>query len=358
MADPDDVGLRLEPAAPLRLHPARLRRTDSNSPLLRAAGRTLCFVSHYQPRGHTLRSVEAGARWPRGAFEPVRLVDDPAPEIGKWIQSVWRDPAGDLYGWYHAEEAVPASGGRLFLPHLGALRSEDEGGSWRLLGPLLQAGAGEVDPGYRNGFLAGGYGDFCTIADRAGRWFYLHLSSYGPEEPGQGVGVLRYPIAARAAPRGLELWQSGGWRPLVQGARLRPIFGVRRGWRHRDPAAWWGPAVHYNRFLERYVMLLNWTEGGDADIVQRGVFISFNADLAEPTGWSSPRLVVRDGSWYPQLIGEGPDEGDTLAGAAPRFFMSGYSAWTVRFSRAGPLPAEPPSVTRGDFAALFGTAPW
>ena len=106
-------------------------------------------------------------------------------------------------------------------------------------------------------------------------------------------------------------------------------------------------------------MLLNWTEHGDGDIVQRGVFVSFNDDPANPAGWSAPQQVVESGSWYPQAIGLGPDDGDALAGAEARFFMSGYSAWTIRFRRGGARPHFAPlAISRQTFTELFGIAPW
>lgn len=353
MPSRDSIAVDLVPAEPLKLHAPPLRRTDSNSPVRRAGGRTLAFVSHYLPRGHTLRADAAG-RWPQGGYEPVRFLDDPAPEMGKWIQSVWRAPDGGLDGWYHAEEL--ACERRLFLPHIGAVRSSDDGRSWRLLGDLLRRPFAEADCGYANGFLAGGYGDFCVVPDRAGQWFYLHYSSYVPQEALQGVCVARYPVAARDRPAGLELWRDGAWRPKAAGEDATPILGVDRGWRHRDPAAFWGPALHYNRALGCYVMLLNRTQDGNADIVQRGVFASFNDDLADPAGWSQSLQIVADGSWYPQAIGEADDEGDTLAGAAPRFFMSGFSAWRLRFRRGAPSP--PLRVSRETFAEIFGVGPW
>jgi hypothetical protein len=338
------------PAEPMLLHRAPLRRTDSNSPLRRHAGRTLTFVSHYLPRGHTLRCETAGD-WPNGQYEDVRLLDDPTPDVGKWIQSVWQDPDGRLFGWYHGEVFFEDS--RLFVPHIGALVSADQGRSWMLLGELMRASPAGVDMTYQNGFLAGGYGDFCVVPDGAGEWFYLHYSCYGPDEARQGVSVARYPIAARDRPPELELWCDGAWRRV---ADATPIFPAKRGWRHRDPDAFWGPAIHYNHALGCFVMLLNWTMGGKADMVQRGVFISFNKDLADPTGWSEPLQIVKHGSWYPQAIGLGPEEGDTLAGAEARFFMSGFSAWTMRF-RKGP-PAAALEVSREKFAEIFGVGPW
>ncbi len=341
-------------APPLLLHPSSQRRTDSNSPLLRRAGETLTFVSHYLPIGHTMRCSTRGS-WPDGSFAPIAYVDDPAPAVGKWIQSVWRAPDGGLFAWYHAEEKVPDAA-RLFLPHVGALRSDDEGRTWRLLGDLLRAPLGSADRFYRNGFVAGGYGDFSVIPDRDARWFYLHYTSYVADEAAQGIAVLRYPVASRERPSGLEVWREGAWRPHDPVLPGTPYFAVDRGWRHADPAAYWGPAVHFNRAISSYVMLLNRTEGGRGDIVQRGVFVSFNRDPADPAGWSPPQRIVMHGSWYPQAIGLQDGDGDTLAGEEARFFMSGYSAWTIRF-RAG-APAPPLEVSREKFAELFGTGPW
>jgi hypothetical protein len=65
---------------------------------------------------------------------------------------------------------------------------------------------------------------------------------------------------------------------------------------------------------------------------------------------------VTHGSWYPQAIGLQDGEGDTLAGEEARFFMSGYSAWTIRFRTGAPAP--PLEVSRERFAELFGTGPW
>ena len=353
-----DIGFELVPAEPLLLHAPPLGRTDSNSPLLRRGGRTLSFVSHYLPRGHTYRRTGEESPWPRGALEPVKLLGDPTPEVGKWIQSVWRAPDGRLFGWYHAEEVVPGAK-PLFLPHIGTLQSEDEGRTWRLIGEVLRVPHAEADCSYQNGFLTGGYGDFCVVPDRSAEWFYLHYSSYVPDERLQGVSVLRCPVSEREHPDAPELWRDGRWQPKVGRQDGTPIFGARRGWRHRDPAAWWGPAVHYNHHLDCFVMLLNWTEEGDGDIVQRGVFVSFNDDLAKPGGWSAPQRIVEGGSWYPQAIGLGPDDGDTLAGAEARFFMSGYSAWTIRFSRGGARPHFAPlAISRQTFTELFGVAPW
>ncbi|MBL8674436.1 MAG: hypothetical protein JNL07_06060, partial [Rhodospirillales bacterium] len=227
----------LVPAAPLALHAPPLRRTDCNSPVHVHDGRLFAFVSRHEPRGHAYRRV-APARGgvgdglrALGAPVPVRIVDDPDPAVGKWIESTWRDARGRLHGWYHAEEPAPAPA-RLFVPHIGALASDDDGATWRCLGEALRAPAGLVDTGAANGFMAGGYGDFSVVADREARFLYIHFSSYVADERAQGVAVARYPVAARDAPAGaVEIWRDGGWRP-ARGTLPTPLWPVARGWRH------------------------------------------------------------------------------------------------------------------------------
>jgi hypothetical protein len=325
------------PAPPLRLYGAELARSDGNSPVLREAGRTLAFLSHYQPIGHSYRRLGGAAGFDWDAPQPVRILEDPDPASGKWIESVWRAPDGALYGWYHGEELAPCPQ-RSFAPHIGALVSHDDGLSWRMLGDLLRASPELLDCSYRNGFMVGGYGDFCVVPDRARRHFYLHFSSYIADEAAQGIAVARYPIAQRDRPRAtLELWSEGGWQPAAA-RRPRPIWGVRRGWRHADPDAFWGPAIHLNRALGGYVMLLNRTKGGNADYRSEGIYLSFNASIEDPTAWSAPLRIVQSGGWYPQAIGERAGEGDSEIAGDARLFISGYSAWRIAFRVGRPVP--------------------
>ncbi len=348
----DDIHVELVPAAPIILHGDAFERSDANSPVLIESSRSLLFVSHYQPIGHTYRRLGGPGLRFSAPLQRVSLVDDAQPDIGKWIESVWRDPAGLLYGWYHAED-VFFKPHRLFIPRIGALVSDDDGLTWRFLAPLLDAPESSRDFTYRNGFLAGGYGDFCVVADPAAQYFYIHYSSYVGDEAAQGVAVARYPVADRdsPAPR-IELWRGGAWRPVAEGFAT-PLWPTRRGWRHADPDAYWGPAVHFNRSLNLYVMLLNHTQNGHADIVQEGIYISFNPRLDDPTGWSVPVRILRGGGWYPQAIGEADGEGDTKAGEAPRFFMTGFSGWTMRFVRGGVPSGEPLAISWQELLRQF-----
>jgi hypothetical protein len=321
----------LTPAPPITLHDGRLTRSDGNSPVHFYGGRTYAFVSHYHPIGHTYRRVGEPSLRFGNSWERTRILGDPDPTIGKWIESTWRAPDGRLYAWCHAEE-VAACPRDLRVPHVGALASDDDGASWMALGVVLRAGPETIDCDYKCGFVAGGVGDFTVVPDMAGRFFYLHYSSYLSVEAAQGICVLRYPISCRDRPtEGLELWTESGWA-RADATQARPIWVPERSWRYSDPQAFWGPAVHYNRSHGLYVMLLNRTANGEADWRQEGIYVSANADPAFPVRWSTPTRVRAGGEWYPQVIGLESGGGDAMVTEdSARFFMAGSSAATIRF---------------------------
>ncbi|MCA0303025.1 MAG: hypothetical protein LCH95_11550 [Proteobacteria bacterium] len=360
LADVSDGTLHvtLSAAPPTTLHGEFLWRTDGNSPLAIRDGVATVFFSGYEPRGHTLRRV--GGRDLR--FEapplPVMIVDDPDPASGKWIEAAWRAPGGPLIAWCHVE--APAPGGHLVLPRIDWMTSLDDGLVWRWRGTLVRLPPEKANLAWRNGFFAGGFGDLCLVPDRAGRWLYLFHSSYHPDEAAQGVAVLRL---SADRPDGVpELWTGAGWC-RDPGPPPRPLWPVRRGFRHPDPDSFWGPAVHYNRPLGAWVMLLNRTARGNANFCQEGIYASLNRDIADPSGWSPPLRIVAGGAWYPQAIGMDDGCGDTEVGDSSRFFMAGFSAWQIRFetARPGDDRARPLACTPADFARLFGAdrrCPW
>jgi hypothetical protein len=286
------VRVEWRPAPPVRLHAPPVFRADCNTPVLGEDGRLLAFPAHFRPIGHSLRRAGAAPFAFPGPPVPVVIVDDPDPGVGKWIESVWRAPDGALYGWYHAERPAPCPR-RITTYAVGALVSHDDGARWRHLGVVLEPRPDEIDCAFDNGWFAGGYGDFTVVPDGDGTHFLLHLTSYHAADTAQGIVVARYPTAARDRPAGkLEWWTEGGWRPR-HAAPPRPVIRPVRGWRHPDPDAHWGPAVHHNRDIDRWVMLLNRTAGGDRDLVQREIAVSFNRDPVDPAGWSPPRAAGR-----------------------------------------------------------------
>ncbi|MFO1162799.1 MAG: hypothetical protein U1E60_28460 [Reyranellaceae bacterium] len=361
LAEAGDANLHvaLRAASPITLHDSACWRTDGNSPVRLMRDGATAYYSSYTPIGHTLRRRGRRDLHFEEPAVAVTLLDDPDPRVGKWIEAIWQEPGAELHGWYHGEELVHGST-KLFVPHIGRLLSRDDGLSWRCCGEVLRLPAALADASWRNGFFAGGYGDLCVVPDRAGTTLYLFFTSYHPDERVQGVAVLR--LSATDPSAKTELWGRDGWS-ASDGTVPRPLWPVARGWRYADPDSFWGPAVHYNRALEGYVMLLNRTARGEGDLVQEGIYASLNRDLGDPRGWSQPFQVVRGGAWYPQVIGLEEGCGDTECGAVGRFFMAGFSAWEIEFSgpAADPATARLLAPTRQEFARLFGSdrrCPW
>jgi hypothetical protein len=84
--------------------------------------------------------------------------------------------------------------------------------------------------------------------------------------------------------------------------------------------------------------------------------------LTDPLAWTQPRRIVRGGAWYPQIVDFDSCGGDSETAGSARFFMAGFSAWTIEFARCDvnrrvSRPLEPD--THG-FLRLFGDGkcPW
>lgn len=354
-------------AAPIALHGPEMPRTDGNSPVTVDAGGSTAYYSHYSPKGHSYRREGSTDLQFTSAPVPVRFLDDTDPATGKWIEAVWPSADGNtLYGLIHAEVLAPCER-PLFVPEIRIGRSADGGLTWTDCGTLLRAPAAQTDCSYRNGFFAGGFGDLSALPDRTRRFLYIAFTSFVADEAAQGIVMARLNYANPRGANllaGLQWWTRDGWRPADAAKALpQPLWPMRRGWRHRDPDGFWGPAVHYNRGLDAYVMLLNHTAGGDGNLVQEGIYASFNADLADPYGWSAPLRIVAGGGWYPQAVGLRPGCSDTYVDGPARFFMGGYSAWTIDFAYAErhEIADRPLQPTRAMFAELFGALhkpPW
>lgn len=297
---------------------------DSNSPGHWLGGKFYLYNSN----GNPVRTV-GNDPWHLGSARAVLFYDYSRPL--RWIESTWVDADGaTVFAWYHNETAV--CDGSLSTPSIGALISYDAGATFFDLGIVLASG---VEPACdaRNGYFAGGHGDFTVVLDRDRRYFYFVFSNYGGETSEQGVAIARMPFEDRRAPEG-RVWKffDDGWEEPGVGGRVTPIFPAAANWAETSADAFWGPSVHWNSFLERWVMLMNrsccapgWP--------QEGVYLSFASSLADPRLWDAPRKLLLGGgeSWYPQVIGVGPGESDKEAGERARLFVGGESRYELLF---------------------------
>jgi hypothetical protein len=330
----------LIPAATLTLGNA-----DSNSPAVweRATG---------QSRLHVFTSVSGTSTHHAGSQLSTLLslggLSIQGPGHGIWLEAIIPDVDDIWYGFYHHERPATVCGEEetRALPRIGAVRSNDLGVTWEDLGIILEAPTGWHDCSSANKYFVGGVGDFSVTLDRDHRYLYFFFSQYVDREQTQGVAVGRIPWADRDEPRGrMSVWWHGDtWIPPrrlrsdVQMARYAyavgvPIYPVEDGWHDGSSVnAFWGPSVHWNNYLEQYVMLLNRAQ--DTSWRQEGIYVAFSPTLDNPASWSAPRRLIAGGQWYPQVIGTDIGVGtDREAGQRARFFMSGRSQYLIQFTR-------------------------
>ena len=329
-------------AAPLDL-PAPV--FDGNSPAFWSDGRLKLFTSTGSPV-----AMSGSSLFGLSMDQPPEV--EPRTHYPLWIESAWKDDDGIVYAWYHHEPGGLCPGSLLTAPRIGALRSSDGGRTFRDLGLVLESGD-PMNCAAKNGFFGSGHGDFSVILDRDRRYFYFFFSNYGGPLANQGVAVARMAFEDREQPVGaVKKFYAGTWTEPGIGGAVTPIFPARAPWEGTETDAFWGPAVQWNTSLERYVIVMNhvccrtqWP--------QEGAYVTYNRDLADPTGWSYPiRLLGSEqmGSalgYYPQLIGTGVGETDSLAGQLPRLFVQGISMWEVFFREATPEDAESPVDPNG-----------
>jgi hypothetical protein len=335
------------PAEPLRVPGGRFPEAgiedgiDCNSPLhWDASGNLFLFASVQHPfRSHGVSLL--------GVIEknelPLDTVINSDFELlgGMWLEATYREadgPAGGgpLYGWYHNEISAGCDNEFLTQPRIGAMVSYDEGATWQDLGIVMQAPEESINCGTQNFFFAGGNGDFTVLLDPNKEYFYFLYGSYDAQFAEQGICLGRMRYEDRNAPVGkVWKWRNENWDEPGLNGRGTPLLTVKTDWHSAEPDAFWGPSVHYNSYLDQYVMLLN--HALDTRWGQEGVYISYNRNLADPRGWSIPERLPLDteGRAYPQVIGLNNGETDKLAGRSARLFMQGDSLWQLDFKHPG-----------------------
>lgn len=269
------------------------------------------------------------------------------PGHGIWIESIVPDEAGAWYGYYHHETPAYACGrSDRFIPRIGALRSTDRGYTWEDLGVIVEAAQGSDACTSTNGFVLGGVGDVSAMLSPDRRDLFLFISQYSKVPSDQGVALGRLAWADRDTPRGrVMIWRDGVWVPPrheVDGEGTEtwlhpsgtPLSPPAKPWHdgHVTADVFWGPSVHWNRYLERYVMLLN--RARDEYFNNEGIYVSYARTLSDPRAWSAPQKIMHGGGWYPQVAGLEPATGsDKDAGQRARFFLTGRSTRYIEFHR-------------------------
>jgi hypothetical protein len=336
---PAGPSARLIPA-PLITFPAL---ADSNSPAVweRVDGQLRLFVFNSES-GVTARAE--GSDVSRLSTRGL-VTFDGHPGHGVWMEAIVPDVDGVWYGYYHNElPAEVCDDAKRTIPRIGAARSTDFGATWTDLGVVLEAPRDSYDCGSANEYFVGGVGDFSVVLDQEQKYLYFFFSQYANRESAQGVSAARIRWADRDDPVGrISVWLRGQtWLPArmtrAQSAAQivypagGPIYRAGENWHGASVDAFWGPSVHWNTYLEQYVMLLNRAQ--DRAWTQEGVYVAFTPTLSDPGTWSIPQRLITAAGWYPQVLGTETGSGhDRQAGQRARFFLAGRSHYLIEFTK-------------------------
>ena len=294
---------------------------DSNSPAFWDNGTLMVFNSTsfgtYRSGGDSLEDLA----------DPIAVqLPEPSRPGAVWLEAVWLDADSSvLYGWYHFE---PADLDCLTAPIIGAAVSFDYGITWEDHGFIIENGY-PIECDYENGFVAGGNGDFSVIVG-PDQYFYFLFSNYVGPLVEQGIAIARSSFQDKGQPGTVAKFYQNGWTEPGIGGAATAIFPSSTGWKGPFVDAYWGPSVHWNTYLGSYMALLNHTEGEDYS--QEGVYVTYSWDLVT---WSRPEKLLDTTDWYPQVMGLGPGESDSIAGQRMRLYVSGMSDYILEFRRAG-----------------------
>jgi hypothetical protein len=321
--------------AELRVVPRRdlPTQTDGNSPAFWNQGQLTLFSSVGYPQ------LISRAPDQFGPWTTDLVGGSTTDRYPVWVESAWMDSDGILFAWYHHEpQGLCGETSSLTAPEIGAAVSFDGGKTLEDLGIILKSGD-LLNCDARNGYFGGGHGDFSVIPDRDRRFFYFVFSNYGGPVEEQGIALARVAFEDRFGPAG-AVWKfhEGDWSEPGLGGRVTPIYRAQKSWEFADANSFWGPSVHWNTYLEKYVVLMNHAccQGG---WFQEGIYVSFISDFNDPATWGKPTKLL-DGEnigfragFYPQVMGLDEGETDSVSGWYSRLYIQGISKWEIIFSR-------------------------
>lgn len=352
---PNRLGVTFTPAPSLRFPNA----TDSNSPAFWNGEHFYIFNSWGgQPRRAEGTSVgDAADTNPDGQSASYSEA-----MAGRWLEAVIRDDeTGRLYGWYHEEIETLCPQGRRAWPQIGAAISEDDGATWDDLGLILTPRDGSVTCDTDHPVTSGGIGDFSVILDRnadpANHYLYFVFSSFGGDLEEQGISFARMHWIDRDQPfdrfsgqSQASKWDGSAWAAPGIGGRSVAIFhdSQQVSWTSAQNNGYWGPSVHWNVDLHKFIILMDRSKGGNYET--QGVYMTYTTNLDDPHSWVAPKLIITDNQgWYPQVIGAAAVEGTDRtsgsgAGRQTRYFNQGQSNFYVTFIETPSI--SPPDVPR------------
>src|SRR5262249_14989679 len=142
-----------------------------------------------------------------------------------------------------------------------------------------------------------------------------------------------HPLDPQSGQSRVLKWDGTDWTAAGIGGTSVAIFhdSEQVSWTSLQNNGFWGPSAHWNVDLQKFIVLMNRSKGGNYET--EGIYMTYASTLDNPQAWTAPTLIIADNQgWYPQVIGNPDVQGtDTLAGSQARYFNQGYSDSYVVF---------------------------